>query len=146
MQTSYDQVKKTLQIGAGVSAAALLAGFFFVPFLIFAVATVIATAVIAATLSSRGTHRWAWTWVAGIASVVWVSSAIYAIDIWGLAFNLRDANKPVPHALNIVMVTAFSLSVAAFLAVILSAAVSFFRARHLKPRTSVHAANIIAGA
>ncbi|KZX22210.1 hypothetical protein [Rathayibacter tanaceti] len=81
MNASHDQVKKTLQIGAAVSAVSLLAGAVFVPLLILAVVAVIASAIVAAAISCRATHRWAWTWVAGVASVVWVSSAIYAFDV-----------------------------------------------------------------
>lgn len=146
MDTSYEQVKKTLYIGAGVTAAGLLAGVVFVPLLVFGAATFIATAVVAAVISSHGTHRWAWTWMAGIASVVWVSSAVYAIDVWGQGFDLSDANQPVPRALSIALMVAFSLSVAGFIVVVLSAVMSLLRARRLDPRTRVRSTTPLAGA
>ncbi|PPG99157.1 hypothetical protein C5C00_01025 [Rathayibacter rathayi] len=53
METSYGQVKKTLQVGAEVGAVSLLAGAVFVPLLILAVVAVIASAIVAAVLSGR---------------------------------------------------------------------------------------------
>ncbi|PPF51874.1 hypothetical protein [Rathayibacter rathayi] len=129
METSYGQVKKTLQVGAGVGAVSLLAGAVFVPLLILAVVAVIASAIVAAVLSGRPPHRWAGTWVAGVASVVWVFSAIYAVDIWGQAFDLSDAGQPVPVSLSIAMTAAFAASVAGFLTVAASAVISLLRAR-----------------
>jgi hypothetical protein len=146
MDKSYGQVRKALLIGGGVTAASVLGAAVFIPFLIFAVAALIATAVTASTLSSRASRRWGWTWVAGIASVVWVSSAIYAIDIWGQAFNLSDASQALPQALNVTLAAAFFLSVAGFVAVILSAVVSLLRARRLDPGARVRSTVVAAGA
>ncbi|AZZ56846.1 hypothetical protein [Rathayibacter iranicus] len=112
----------------------------------FAAATFIATAVIAAVFSSRGTHRWAWTWMAGSASVVWVSGAVSAIDVWGQVFDLRDANQPVPLALGIALMVAFSLSVAGFIVVVLSAVMSLLRAHRLDPRIRVRSSTPLAEA
>lgn len=146
MDTSHEQVKRTLHIGAGMTAAGLLAGVVFVPLLVFAAATFVATVVIAAVFSSRGSHRWAWTWMVGSASVVWVSSAVSAIDVWGQVFDFRDANQPVPLALGIALMVAFSLSVAGLIVVMLSAVMSLLRARRLDPRTRVQSSTPLAGA
>ncbi|PPG99156.1 hypothetical protein C5C00_01020 [Rathayibacter rathayi] len=56
-------------------------------------------------------------------------SAIYAVDIWGQAFDLSDAGQLVPVSLSIAMTAAFAASIAGFLTVAASAVISLLRAR-----------------
>ena len=138
MDTSYRRVKKTLQIGLGVTGASLLVGGIILsPVLVFAPPALIATAVTTAAIRSASNGKWGWTWVASIASVVWVSSAIYYGYLWGLAFDLADANQPVPPVQEYVLNGSLILSLAAFVAILVSAIFSAIGARQLDLRNRI---------
>ena len=93
--------------------------------------------VTTAAIRSASNGKWGWTWVASIASVVWVSSAIYYGYLWGLAFDFADAHQPVPPVVEYVLNGSLILSLAAFVTILVSAIFSAIGARQLDVRNRI---------
>ena len=107
---------------------------------VLGVAAVMASIMVIEIDQARVSRRWGLVVTTATSFLLWIAAIVVASRAWGLAFDLADADQPVPAALGITVKIALVVGVPAFVVLVVSGIRALVRARRLlraQARTAV---------